>query len=438
MQISVFGLGYVGAVSGACLADMGHDVVGVDVIPQKVDLLNQGAATIVEENIGELTAKAVKSGRFRATLDCREAVRASDISLICVGTPSNADGAPSTEALERVMATVAEAIREKNGAHSVVVRSTVLPGTTDECIAPILTRHSGREIGNGLGLCFNPEFLREGSSIKDFYNPPFIIVGSKEESTHQIMGELYKDLDSPFIKTTPKIAESVKYLCNTYHALKITFANEMGAMLGASGIDAREAFAIFVRDFQLNISPAYLRPGFAFGGSCLPKDLRAVLAMASRNHLTLPLLSNILEANRQHIERSFRQIASHGRRSIALFGLAFKAGTDDLRESPLVALAERLIGKGYKLAIYDPDVDAARLIGSNRDFIDREIPHLEQLLVSHPAAALEHGETVVIGHIRTSDVEAFRKAYRHQPVIDLQGNEDIAEIAAPQYEGICW
>lgn len=268
MQISVFGLGYVGAVSGACLADMGHDVVGVDVIPQKVNLLNQGAATIVEENIGELTAKVVKSGRFRATLDCREAIRATDISLICVGTPSNADGAPSTDALERVMASVAEAIREKNGTHSVVVRSTVLPGTTDECIAPILVRHSGRDIGNGLGLCFNPEFLREGSSIKDFHNPPFIIVGSEQEHTHQMMSEVYKGVNSPFIRTTSKIAESVKYLCNTYHALKITFANEMGAVLGASGVDAREAFSIFIRDFQLNISPAYLRPGFAFGGSC--------------------------------------------------------------------------------------------------------------------------------------------------------------------------
>jgi GDP-mannose 6-dehydrogenase len=438
MRISIFGLGYVGAVSSACLADLGHEVVGVDVNPQKVDLINAGQSPIVEEGISDLIGRVVAAGRLRATTDEVAAVAATDVSFISVGTPSAANGLPSLSALDAVVAAIGDAIRVKRAGHVVVVRSTVLPGTTDGRVAPLLIERSGRRLGDGLDLCFNPEFLREGSSIRDFYRPPFSLVGCAGAPGHAVLEEIYRGVDAPMLQTSVPVAESVKYLCNIWHATKVSFANEAGALLKSVGVDSREVMEIFCQDRSLNLSRAYLRPGYAFGGSCLPKDLRAFLALARQQDVDLPFLSKVLPSNERHIERACQMVMRHRRGRVALFGLAFKPGTDDLRESPLVALAERLIGKGFDLSIFDRHAEAARLMGANRDFIDREIPHFERLMAPDPASALADAEIIVVGHASAQDRAAIAAGYRGQPLIDLQGSPDLRDLAGPNYEGICW
>ena len=438
MRVSIFGMGYVGTVSGACLADMGHDVIGVDVSAHKVAMLNRGQSPVVEELIDELVGRAAKAGRLRATEDVVDAVRGSEVSFISAGTPAGANGSPSLNAVDAVATAIGDALRRKDAEHTVVVRSTVPPGTTEERIARILQERSGRAIGQGLHVCFNPEFLREGSSVKDFHNPPQTIVGSLTPGGYDVVAQLYAGVQAPLVRTTCRIAETVKYLCNAYHALKITFANEAGALLKQLGMDGREAMAIFCQDRQLNISPAYLRPGFAFGGSCLPKDLQALLSFARAKDIELPLLANVLPSNTLHIGRAFDLIASRGRRRVALFGLAFKPGTDDLRASPLVALAERLIGKGFDLVIHDPFVETSRLTGKNREFIEAEIPHFERLMAATPVAALEFAEIIVIGHAGKDALAAIAERSRGRAIIDLQGVPSLAALEDVDYEGICW
>ena len=438
MKISVFGLGYVGAVSSACLAELGHQVIGVDINKAKVDLINSGRAPIIEEKIGDLTCSVVTDGRLRAVTDTDIAVRDSDISLISVGTPSCADGSVSLRAIDSVIDQIGHALRTKSGHHTVVIRSTVLPGTTEEHIAPALTAASGREIGDGLDLCFNPEFLREGSSVKDFYKPPFTIIGSMTGKGFEILEDMYRDVDGPPLQTSCHVAESVKYLSNTYHAVKVTFANEIGALLKSCGLDARDAMEIFCKDTELNISEAYLRPGYAFGGSCLPKDLRALVYLANRNNVELPFLSSILRSNESHIDRAFRLVTSRPRAKVAFFGLSFKAGTDDLRESPLVTLAERLMGKGYELSIFDRSIDVSRLTGTNREFIMSEIPHLERLIVRDPVEAIVGSEIIVVAHVGRTAVAAIKKNYDNQFIVDLQGHKDLQDLENIDYEGICW
>jgi GDP-mannose 6-dehydrogenase len=438
MRISIFGMGYVGAVSGACLADMGHSVVGVDANSHKVDLINAAKAPIVEADIEKLIRSGVESGRLRATTDPEEAIAASDVSFVSVGTPSAANGSLSLGAIDAVIGQIGRAIRRKREGHAVVVRSTVLPGTTEERIAPRLIEASGRRIGDGLELCFNPEFLREGSSVSDFREPPMTVVGSIGAAGYAVLDEVYRGVDADPIHTSCRVAESVKYLGNLFHAVKIAFANEVGALLKGSGVDAREAMRIFCRDTRLNISTSYLRPGFAFGGSCLPKDLRAFLARANTLDIDLPFLGKVLVSNETHIERAFRIIAARGRKKVALFGLAFKHGTDDLRESPLVALAERLIGKGYELTVFDQDVETARLIGANRDFIDREIPHFERLLAPSAREALNGAEIIVIGHARAADLAVVAEHARGRMIVDLAGIEELRRLDGVDYEGICW
>ncbi|HSK78230.1 MAG TPA: nucleotide sugar dehydrogenase [Thermoanaerobaculia bacterium] len=437
-EISIFGLGYVGTVSGACLAKRGHRIVGVDKSVQKVAFLQAGLSPIVETGIDELIAEAVAAGRLRATSDPEEAVRETDVSLVSVGTPSARDGSLALEAADAVTREIGRALRHKPGDHTVVYRSTVLPGTTERRFIPLLEASSGRRLGEGLEVCYNPEFLREGSAVLDFHRPPFIVAGSGSEAGSAVLAEIYEGIEADFIETGLRTAEAVKYISNMFHALKVCFANEVGAALKEMGVDGRKAMEIFCRDTILNISAAYLRPGYAFGGSCLPKDLRAFLHRAKILDVEMPLLAQLLPSNGRHIDRAFDLIAQNGRGRIALFGLAFKGGTDDLRESPLVTLSERLIGKGYELRIFDPDVNTARLMGANREFIEREIPHIDRLMQPDVRSTLEGADAVVLGKVGRSDLEAIVSLKPDVPVIDLQGGREVAGLRARDYRGICW
>lgn len=342
------------------------------------------------------------------------------------------------KAIDAVVTQIGRAIRNKNTRHTVVVRSTVPPGSCADRIAPTLVQHAGRALGSDLVLCHNPEFLREGNSVNDFYNPPFTVIGAQDELGYEALEEVYRGVTAPIIRTRWQVSEVVKYLSNLYHAVKIGFANEVGAVLKELDIDSREAMEIFCQDKILNISTAYLRPSFAFGGSCLPKDLRAFLAVARQHDINLPFLGNLLTSNEWHVERAFEMATRHGRRKMALIGLAFKSGTDDVRESPLVALAERLIGKGYDLTIYDQHVDLARLIGANRAYIQGEIPHLERLLTADPWKALEGAEVVIVGQADTVAVAAIAADYRKRWILDLVGVNALAQLPDIRYEGICW
>ena len=438
MRISVFGTGYVGAVSSGCLAGLGHSIVGVDVSAEKVAMLNRGQSPIVEAEIGELIAAAAANGSLRATTDVAAAVRDSELSLISVGTPSAADGSVSLTAVDQVAAAIGAAIAGKTGPHTVAMRSTVPPGTAEERVVPILQAASGRRLGDGLAYYSNPEFLREGTAVRDFHAPPYTLIGAPAGDDAALLRDLYAPIPGAVHVVPYRIAESVKYLSNAYHAVKLAFANEAGAILAEYGVDAPAAFRLFCEDRVLNISPAYLRPGFAFGGSCLPKDVRSFLALAERRAVAAPLLGHVLPGNAAIIDRAFHAIARHGRQTVALFGLAFKPGTDDLRESPFVLLAERLIGKGYDLRIFDRSVKLATLLGSNRDYIAREIPHLERLMQDSPAAALDGARLVVVGHVGAEDRAALLAALDGHSVIDLAGIDALRTHPGIEYRGFCW
>jgi GDP-mannose 6-dehydrogenase len=438
LKISVFGLGYVGAVSCACLPELGHQVVGVDTNPLKVQMINAGQSPVVEEGIDELIAQAVKAGVLRATADVADAVLHSDVSLISVATPSNPNYSPNLTAVDAVIRSIGEVLRRKDGPHVVVLRSTVPPGVTEGRFLPILLEASGRRIGEGLSLVFNPEFLREGSSVKDFHQPPQTVIGSFDEAGYAAMELMYAGLPGAVVRTSTAVAESVKYLCNVFHAMKIVFANEAGSVLKAYGLDGREVMKIFCQDTQLNISAAYMRPGFAFGGSCLPKEVKGFLTLARERDVQIPALGGLLDSNEVHIKRAYDLIARDGRRKVALFGLAFKPGTDDMRDSPLVALAERLLGKGFELAIFDRFVKISRLLGKNKEFIEREIPHLERLLREDVETVLQGAEVIVVGH---ADAQARQQIAAHaagRRIVDLSGYAELRSAGAESYEGICW
>lgn len=438
MNISVFGLGYVGAVSCACLPELGHRVVGVDTNPLKIAMINDGQSPVVEEGINELIGSAVKAGMLRATADLADAVRATDVSLISVATPSNPNYTPNLAAVDGVVRDIGHALRSKPGAHTIVLRSTVPPGTTEERILPLLEEAAGRRVGDRLSLVFNPEFLREGSSVKDFHQPPQTVVGSFDEDGYRVMEQLYAGLPGAFVRTSPRVAESVKYLCNVFHALKIVFANEAGSVMKAYGLDSREVMRIFCQDTQLNISAAYMRPGFAFGGSCLPKEVKGFITLARDKDVQIPALGGLLDSNELHIKRAYQMIAREGRRRVALFGLAFKPGTDDLRDSPLVLLAEQLLGKGFDIGIHDPFVKVSRLLGKNREFIEREIPHLDKLLADEPEPLLASAEVIVVGHADAPTRQLIAANAQGRRIVDLAGYADLREAAGAVYEGICW
>ncbi|MCG5220676.1 nucleotide sugar dehydrogenase [Streptosporangium sp. KLBMP 9127] len=438
MKISVFGLGYVGCVSAACLATRGHEVVGVDVNPVKIDLITRGRAPVVEERIGELTAEVVRTGALRATADVGEAIAATEVSLICVGTPSAPNGSLSTAFLERVAEQIGHALAGLSHRHTIVFRSTMLPGTCADLLIPILERASGLRAGVGFGVAVNPEFLREGTSIRDFFEPPKTVIGEFDPESGDVVAALYEGLPGEVFRVPLEVAEMTKYADNAFHGVKISFANELGAICQALGLDSHQVMDVFLADRKLNISPAYLRPGFAFGGSCLPKDLRGLVYAARRADVSVPLLSHVLPSNDEHLRRAFDLVTASGRRRIGLFGLSFKPGTDDLRESPLVELAERLIGKGYDLRIYDANVTMSRLMGANRDYIESRLPHLGDLLSNSADDVLAHAEVCVVGCKDTAVLDALDGA-GDRTIIDLVRLPDAAARRTdPGYVGLGW
>jgi GDP-mannose 6-dehydrogenase len=437
LRISIFGLGYVGTVSAGCLADDGHEVVGVDPLPTKVDLINRGQSPIIETDIGEIIAATVKAGRLRATSDPVEAIRETELSFVCVGTPSQANGNLDLRYIRRICEQIGEALKSKSARHTVVIRSTILPGTMHKMVIPTLEEFSGKKAGVDFGVCNNPEFLREGSAVKDFRQPPKTVIGESDQASGDILAALYKKLDAPLIRTNLETAEMVKYVDNSWHALKIGFANEIGTLGKSLGVDAHEVMKIFCQDRKLNISTAYLSPGFAFGGSCLPKDLRALSYQAKMHDLQLPILTSILPSNEMQIARGVQLITEKGNTRVGILGFSFKAGTDDLRESPLIEVIERLIGKGYDLRIYDKNVNIASLVGANRDFILNHIPHISKLMVNDIGAILNHAQTVVIGN-KDPDFKIVPERLREgQFLVDfvrvIEGSSKNGN-----YDGICW
>jgi len=419
MRISVFGLGYVGCVTAACLAKAGHEVVGVDIDTNKVAIINDGRSPIVEQGLEALIAEMVAAKRLRATSSVDEAVTNSQLALICVGTPSLNSGQLDVSGIERVGEEVGRALRRSADPYTVVLRSTVIPGTTDRVLIPALLSGSGRELGSQLRVAMNPEFMREGSSLRDFDQPAYTLVGNDDPETHALLRSLYSGVDAPFVVTDVRTAEMVKYVSNTFHALKVCFSNEIGDICSALNVDAQEAMRIFRLDQKLNISEAYLRPGFAFGGSCLPKDIRALLYAARTVDVHPSLLSTIIPSNEGLVRRAVETILKTRKRKVGIVGLSFKPGTDDLRESPMVVLVETLIGKGCDLRILDRNVSVARLVGANRRYIEETIPHIASLLCTDIGTVLAHSEVLVIGNAGKEAEQALASVPGDRIVIDL-------------------
>jgi GDP-mannose 6-dehydrogenase len=438
MRISIFGLGYVGAVSLACLGRDGHDVTGVDIDHHKLKLIASGKSPIVESGIIDLMRDVVASGRIDVTDDAGEAIPATDLSFICVGTPSKPNGSQSLDALSRLCEQIGAALRSKSDFHTIVVRSTVEPGTVENVVIPLLETHSGKQAQHDFSVCFQPEFLREGSSIEDYDSPPMTVVGVQDQRSAAQLREIFGDLPCKFIETDIRTAETLKYACNTFHGLKISFANEIGRICQALGADSNRVMDLLCEDTQLNISKAYLRPGFAFGGSCLPKDLRALLYMAKLHDVEVPMLAGVLPSNKIHVEHAVKMILARNERSVGVIGLSFKSGTDDLRESPLVDVVEQLIGKGLQLKIYDPEVRISHLIGANKKYIEEVIPHIGNLMVDSVQEAMDGTGIVVVGLQGADIVEQLNaNVTDSQMVLDLVGLSEPEKLRG-EYRGICW
>jgi GDP-mannose 6-dehydrogenase len=438
LNISIFGLGYVGAVSLACLARDGHRVMGVDIDRAKLDLIAAGKTPVVEEGMVDLMAQVVAGGRVSVSQNVAEALHATELSLICVGTPSAPNGSQDQGALLRVAREMGIALRSKAQPHVFVFRSTVVPGTVEELLLPLLEQESGKKEGVDFHVCFQPEFLREGTSIRDYDKPPFTIVGSRSEPAVEALRRLFGHLPCEFRTTSIRAAETVKYCCNNFHALKITFANETARLCEALGVDPFAVMDLVCQDTQLNISKAYLKPGFAFGGSCLPKDLRATMHLAKTRDVELPMLGSILNSNRAHIDLAISKVLSSGARRIGMLGLSFKPGTDDLRESPLVTVAEHLIGKGMNLLVYDPEVHLSSLLGANRRFIEQHLPHIGQLLRPDVGQVIDHAEIVIVGMQDQRVLDGLQQHMRpDQRLLDLARLPDSARRLG-RYEGLCW
>jgi len=427
LRVSVFGLGYVGVVSAGCLTQNGHEVIGVDRARTKVELINSGQSPIIETEIGEIIASAVGDGRLRATEDTVRAVNGTELSFVCVGTPSQVNGNLDLSYIRRVCEEIGTALKDKAARHTVVIRSTILPGTMRGVVIPTLEAHSGKQAGSGFDICHNPEFLREGSAVMDFTFPAKTVIGELNPGSGDLLAELYSKLQAPLIRTDLETSEIIKYIDNGWHALKIGFANEIGNLCSSLSVDAHKAMEIFCLDTKLNISTAYLSPGFAFGGSCLPKDLRALSYAAKSRDLDLPILNSILRSNELQIAKGLHRIVERGNARIGILGFSFKAGTDDLRESPMIEIIERLAGKGYDLRIYDKNVQLAKLVGANRDFILNHIPHISKLMVDDVDAVLRHGETIVIGN-KDPDFQSIpERLHEGQCMVDLARLLDIAK-----------
>jgi GDP-mannose 6-dehydrogenase len=419
LSVSVLGLGYVGSVTATCLASRGHNVIGVDVNPTKVDLLNSGRSPMVEAGLAELVADVHKSGRLRATSDINLAIAESDISFVAVATPSQRNGRLELAAVERVCQEIGAALRSKKSFHTIVTRSTVMPGTAETLVIPTLEKASGKKAGVDFAVCSNPEFLREGTAIADFSNPPFTVLGASDPKFLQPLRELYEGISGPIFETSLRSAEMVKYICNAFHALKVAFANEIGALASQLEVDPTAVMEIFKADTKLNISSTYLTPGFAFGGSCLPKDVRALTYQAKTLDLNLPLLESLLPSNEEHLERAVQSILLAGKRKIGVLGLSFKAGTDDLRESPAVQLIKRLIAEGCQVKIWDDHVSLGRLMGSNRQYIDEVIPHIGTLLCERVGEVMGFGDVIVLATKALNKADIVAQLGSDQRLIDV-------------------
>ncbi|MDE1164751.1 MAG: UDP-glucose/GDP-mannose dehydrogenase family protein [Pseudomonas sp.] len=435
MRISIFGLGYVGAVCAGCLSSRGHEVIGVDISQSKIDMINKGQSPIVEPGLGELLAKGIASGSLRGTTDVSQAVLDSDLSMLCVGTPSKKNGDLDLVYMEAVCQQIGAALRDKTDRHTIVVRSTVLPGTVKNVVIPLLEAASGKKAGVDFGVATNPEFLRESTAIQDYDFPAMTVIGELDALSGDMLEELYHGLDAPVIRKSIEVAEMIKYTCNVWHATKVSFANEIGNIAKASGVDGREVMDVVCQDHKLNLSRYYLRPGFAFGGSCLPKDVRALTYRAGQLDVEHPMLASIMSSNRSQVQNAFDIVSGYGKRKIGLLGLSFKAGSDDLRESPLVELAEMLIGKGFELSIYDANVEYARVFGSNKEYIESKIPHVSSLLCADLGQVVAGAEVLILGNNDPSFADVLAGNDDKQ-IVDLVGF--MSHRSNATQEGICW
>jgi GDP-mannose 6-dehydrogenase len=438
LSISVFGMGYVGSVTAACFAHVGHKVTGVDISPAKIEMMAAGRSPIIEARMSELVEEGHRAGLLHATTNSVEAIRNSDISFVCVGTPSMRSGKLDLGYVERVVQEIGVALKQKKSHHVLVLRSTVLPGTTESLVIPTLEKASGGRAGKDFAVCYNPEFMREGTAVADFLQPPYTILGAQDPEHLTVLRQLYQAVSGPVFETQIPVAEMVKYVCNAFHAVKIGFANEVGTLCKNLGVDTEAVTKIYTSDTKLNISPAYLSPGFAFGGSCLPKDLRALSHKAKELDVSLPLLESILPSNVLHIDRAVEAVLRTGKKKIAFLGLSFKPGTDDLRESPQVQMIKRLLGEGCQVRVWDRDVSLGRLAGSNRQYIEEVIPHIGSLLSANLEEVVQSGEVVVIATKVDKDQLAHCLG-RNQSVVDLINLASASRPgASSSYQGICW
>lgn len=437
MNISIFGLGYVGCVTAACLAKLGHRITGIDINKNKVDTINQGKSPLIEPKLEEYIKEAVESKKLKATADTDKAIQETDISFICVGTPSKEDGSLDLKYIENISTQIGKSLQKKTSHHIIVIRSTVLPGTTENTIIPLIEKYSGKKSATGFDVCANPEFLREGTSIQDFFNPPKIVIGSNTTQTSDTIEKIYNLIKCPIFKTDIKTAEMIKYTDNSFHGLKVCFANEIGNICKSEDIDSHKVMDIFCSDTKLNLSPYYLKPGFAFGGSCIPKDLRAILHKSRSNNLKLPLLESILESNENQIKRAIKIITKTKKKNIGILGLSFKAKTDDLRESPIIEVIETLIGKGYNVKIYDNEVMLSSIFGANKEYITKEIPHIHRLFCSTIEETLKNTDIIIISKKEETFKQIKNLTTNNQLIIDLVRLFEPSETKS-QYEGIGW
>ncbi len=438
MKISVFGIGYVGAVTSACLVKSGHDVIAVDVDEVKVKCISEGRSPIIEPELQEIIAKGVADGKLKATTNMAEAVNETDISLICVGTPSRADGSLQLDYVVDVCEQIGAVIKQKGGYHVVVLRSTVLPGTAKNVAIPALERASGKKAGEGFGFGNNPEFLRESTAVFDYYNPPKIVIGAEDDRTAKMISDLYADIDAPEVVTTVEVSEGVKYADNSWHAMKVGFANELGNILKELGVDSHKVMDIFFMDTKLNISKAYLKPGFAFGGSCLPKDVRAIRSSGKANGLQTPIFDSLLSANDEQVKRAYDMVKASGAKKIGMLGLSFKADTDDLRESPLVTLADLLLKNDFEIIVYDENVSKAKTMGgANQKYINENIKHISDNLVEDADEIINKAEVIIVGNSGQSFPDILSKCSQDMQIIDLVRIDKRLE-SREKYSGICW
>jgi GDP-mannose 6-dehydrogenase len=438
MRISIFGMGYVGCVSGACFAEMGHTVLGVEPNPVKVDLINSGKSPIIEKDLDALLLKVVQNGSFRATADWQQALNDSELAIVCVGTPSRANGGIDLRFVQRVCEQIGSALATRPSRLTVVIRSTVLPGTMSSLVIPALENASGKKAGKDFGLCMHPEFLREGTSIYDFYHPPKTVIGEIDRESGEALAGLYHGMEGPMIRTSLNVAEMVKYADNCFHGLKVAFANEIGNVCKEAGIDSHKVMEIFCQDTKLNLSPYYLKPGFAFGGSCLPKDLKAMIFEARHLEVEVPVLSAVLESNQRQIQKLINKLTQYKGRSLGFLGLSFKGGTDDLRSSPIVEVVESMLGKGFDITIHDRHVSLAKLMGANKEYIEKEIPHLSRLMCATAKELVEQCEVIVVNHRDESFKQALQHTRPGQVIIDLVRIVDSNPWDGCEYYGICW